>query len=72
MSKSDVIVTEGKVIEVLPQTLFRVKLKNGHEIIAYLCGKMRVNNIRVSEGDNVTLEMSPYDMTKGRISKRNK
>lgn len=72
MSKEDVIETEGKVVEVLPKTLFRVVLNNGHEIVAYLGGKLRVNNIRILEGDKVKIEMSPYDLTKGRIIYRNK
>ena len=72
MSKEDVIETEGKVIEVLPKTQFRVMLSNGHEILAYLGGKLRINNIRILEGDKVKIEMSPYDLTKGRIIYRNK
>lgn len=67
MSKEDVIETEGKVIEVLPKTQFRVQLTNGHEILAYLGGKLRINNIRILEGDKVKIEMSPYDLEKGRI-----
>ena len=72
MSKEDVIETEGKVIEVLPKTQFRVMLTNGNEILAYLGGKLRINNIRILEGDKVKIEMSPYDLTKGRIIYRNK
>ena len=72
MSKEDVIETEGKVIEVLPKTQFRVMLTSGHEILAYLGGKLRINNIRILEGDKVKIEMSPYDLTKGRIIYRNK
>lgn len=72
MSKEDVIETEGKVVEVLPKTQFRVVLSNGHEILAYLGGKLRINNIRILEGDKVKIEMSPYDLTKGRIIYRNK
>ena len=72
MSKEDVIETEGKVVEVLPKTQFRVVLNNGHEILAYLGGKLRINNIRILEGDKVKIEMSPYDLTKGRIIYRNK
>jgi len=72
MSKEDVIETEGTVVEVLPKTQFRVKLSNGHEILAYLGGKLRVNNIRILEGDKVKVEMSPYDLTKGRIVYRMK
>ena len=72
MSKEDVIETEGKVVEVLPKTQFRVILNNGHEILAYLGGKLRINNISILEGDKVKIEMSPYDLTKGRIIYRNK
>lgn len=72
MSRGDVIEAEGKVIEVLPQTQFKVQLPNGHVILAYLGGKLRVNNIRILEGDKVKIELSPYDLTKGRIIYRNK
>ncbi len=72
MSKSDVIETEGRVVEVLPKTQFRVVLNNGHEILAYLGGKLRINNIRILEGDKVKIEMTPYDLTKGRITYRSK
>ena len=72
MSKIDGIETEGKVIEVLPKTQFKVQLTNGHVILAYLGGKLRINNIRILEGDRVKIEMSPYDLTKGRIIYRNK
>lgn len=72
MSRDDVIEAEGKVIEVLPQTRFRVELSNGYKILAYLGGKLRVNNIRILEGDKVRLELSPYDLTQGRIIYRNK
>ncbi len=72
MSKEDVIETEGKVIEVLPKTQFKVQLSNGHIILAYLGGKLRINNIRILEGDKVKIEMSPYDLSKGRIIYRNK
>ena len=72
MSKEDVIEVEGVVIEVLPKTQFKVKLQNNHVILAYLGGKLRINNIRILEGDKVRIEMSPYDLTKGRIIYRNK
>jgi len=72
MSKADVIETEGKVVEVLPGTKFKVQLENGIVILAYLAGKVRENNIKVLEGDSVRVEMSPYDLTKGRITWRNK
>lgn len=72
MSKDDVIETEGKVIECLPNANFKVRLSNGHIITAYISGKLRLNYIRIIEGDNVKLEMSPYDLTKGRITWRSK
>lgn len=72
MSKEELIEMEGTVNEVLPQTRFRVTLDNGFEIIAYASGKMRKHRIRILAGDKVTLEMSPYDMTKGRINFRHK
>ncbi len=72
MSKDDVIETEGKVIEALPNTTFKVRLNNGHVITAYISGKLRMNYIRIIEGDSVKLEMSPYDLTKGRITWRSK
>ena len=72
MAKEDTIEMEGVVNEVLPDTRFRVDLDNGHSIIAYLSGKMRKHRIRILAGDRVTVEMSPYDLTKGRISFRHK
>lgn len=72
MSKEDVIEAEGRVVEVLPKTTFKVQLTNGHIITAYLSGKLRINNIRILEGDRVTIELSPYDLTKGRIIWRSK
>lgn len=72
MSKDDVIETEGKVIEALPNTTFKVRLTNGHVITAYISGKLRMNYIRIIEGDTVKIEMSPYDLTKGRITWRSK
>ena len=71
MSKEDCIEMEGVIIETLPNTIFRVQLQNGHIIIAHICGKMRKNYIRLLTGDNVTVEMTPYDLTKGRIVYRN-
>lgn len=59
--------TSGLVIELLPSTIFKVRLENGHEILAHLSGKMRMNKIKILPGDNVKIEMSPYDMKKGRI-----
>ena len=70
MSKADVIEIEGKVIEKLPNTMFRVELENGHQILATVSGKIRKNYIRILVGDRVTVEMSPYDLTRGRITYR--
>jgi translation initiation factor IF-1 len=67
MPKEDTIKLEGEVQELLPNMHFRVKLQNGVEVMAHLCGKMRMKNIRVLVGDAVTVEMSPYDLTKARI-----
>src|SRR5690606_5153971 len=68
MAKDDVIEFEGTVSETLPNTMFRVKLENGHEIIAHVSGRMRKNYIRILTGDRVKVEMTPYDLTKGRIT----
>jgi translation initiation factor IF-1 len=70
MSKQDVITVEGEVIEALGNALFRVQLDNGLVITAHVSGKIRMNYIRILPGDKVKVEMSPYDLTKGRISKR--
>ena len=72
MSKSDMIEVEGPVVEVLPNTTFKVALQNDHIILAHISGKLRMNNIRILPGDKVTIEMSPYDLTKGRIIWRSK
>lgn len=72
MSKSDVIEMEGKVVEALPNAMFQVELPNGHQIMAHISGKMRMNFIRIYPGDKVTLELSPYDLTRGRITWRSK
>lgn len=72
MSKKDTIEVEGVVIDAMPNAIFKVKLDNGYEIIGHLSGKLRMNNIRVLPGDKVTMELSPYDLTKGRITWRNK
>lgn len=73
MAKTDgKINVDGTVVEALPATQFRVELENGHEIVAYLCGKMRRYHIRVLLGDRVTVEVSPYDLDKGRITFRHK
>ena len=68
----DTIRIEGVVKELLPNTMFKVQLANGHEILAHISGKMRLNFIRILPGDTVTVEMSPYDLTKGRITYRKK
>lgn len=72
MAKEDQIEMEGTVIDALPNTMFRVQLENGHIILAHISGKMRKNYIRILKGDKVTVEMTPYDLTKGRISFRHK
>ncbi|MDB5922343.1 MAG: translation initiation factor [Betaproteobacteria bacterium] len=72
MAKEEMVALEGVVNEVLPNTIFRVKLDNGCEITAYASGKIRKHRIRIIAGDRVTLEMSPYDLTKGRIAFRHK
>ena len=72
MSKDDVIEIEGKVIEKLPNTMFRVELENGHVVLAHISGKLRHNFIRILPGDKVTMELSPYDLSKGRIIWRDK
>ena len=72
MSKEDVIEAEGVIIEALPKATFKVKLSNGHIITAYISGKLRMNYIKIIPGDGVKLEMSPYDLTKGRIVWRSK
>lgn len=72
MSKEDVIEFEGVVVEVLPNTTFKVRLSNGHEIRTHLSGRLRKNFIKILEGDKVKVEMSPYDLTQGRISWREK
>lgn len=72
MSKDDVIEMEGKVVEALPNAMFRVELPNGHQIMAHISGKMRQNFIRIYPGDKVTIELSPYDLTRGRITWRSK
>ena len=72
LSKEDVIEVEGIVKEALPNAQFKVELQNGHIILAHISGKLRMNFIRILPGDKVTLEMSPYDLTKGRITWRSK
>ena len=72
MSKADVIEHEGTVIEQLPNAMFSVELENGHHVLAHISGKLRMNYIRILPGDKVTLEMSPYDLSKARIIWRDK
>ena len=72
MAKEEAIEMEGTVTEALPNTTFRVELENGHNIIAHISGKMRKHYIRILTGDTVTVEMTPYDLTKGRITFRHK
>ncbi len=72
MSKEDIIELEGTVIETLPNATFKVEIQGGHIILAHISGKLRMNFIRILPGDKVTVEMSPYDLTKGRITWRSK
>ena len=70
MSKEDVLEVEGTVLEALPNAMFKVELENGHQILAHISGKLRMHFIRILPGDKVTVEISPYDLTKGRITLR--
>lgn len=72
MAKQEVIELEGTVLDTLPNAMFKVELENGHEILAHVSGKIRMNYIRILPGDKVTVEMSPYDLTRGRITYRYK
>ena len=72
MAKDDVIEFEGTILEALPSAMFRVQLENGHEILAHVSGKIRKNFIRILPGDTVKVEMTPYDLTRGRITFRMK
>ncbi len=72
MPKEDTIQVEGKIVETLPNAMFRVKLDNGHVVLAHVSGKMRMHFIKILPGDKVTLELSPYDLTRGRIIYRYK
>ena len=72
MAKNDVIAVEGTVLEKLPNAMFSVELENGHQILAHISGKLRMNFIRIIPGDKVKIEMSPYDLSKGRITWRGK
>jgi translation initiation factor IF-1 len=70
MAKEELIETEGKIIEALPNAMFKVELENGHVVLAHVSGKMRMNFIRILPGDKVKLELSPYDLSRGRITFR--
>ncbi len=72
MAKEDVLELEGKVVETLPNAMFKVELENGHQVLAHISGKLRMNFIKILPGDKVTLEMSPYDLSRGRITWRSK
>ncbi|HAE62965.1 translation initiation factor IF-1 [Alkalibacter saccharofermentans] len=72
MTKQDVIEVEGTVLEAMPNTMFQVELENGHKILAHISGKLRMNYIRILPGDKVIVELSPYDLTRGRIIWRGK
>ena len=72
MAKDDVIEVEGKVVDAMPNAMFQVELENGHQILAHISGKLRMNFIRILPGDKVTVELSPYDLTRGRITWRGK
>jgi translation initiation factor IF-1 len=72
MSKEEKIVVEGKILEALPNAVFKAQIENGHIILAHICGKMRMHYIRILPGDKVKIELSPYDLTKGRIIYRGK
>ncbi len=72
MAKEDLIEVEGKVVETLPNTTFKVELQNGHQILATISGKLRMNYIKILTGDKVKVEMSPYDLNRGRITWRAK
>ena len=72
MSKSDMIELEGTVVEAMPNAMFKVEIQGGHQILAHISGKLRMNFIRILPGDKVTVEMSPYDLTRGRITWRTK
>jgi len=72
LAKEDIIEVEGVILEALPNAMFKVELSNGHKILAHVSGKLRMNFIKILPGDKVTVEMSPYDLTKGRITWRAK
>ena len=72
MAKDDVLELEGVVVETLPNAMFKVELENGHQVLAHISGKLRMNFIKILPGDKVTIEMSPYDLSRGRITWRSK
>jgi translation initiation factor IF-1 len=72
MAKEEPIEVEGRVVETLPNAMFRVELENGHRVLAHISGKMRMHFIKILPGDKVTIELSPYDLTRGRITYRSK
>jgi translation initiation factor IF-1 len=72
MTKEEKILIEGKIIEALPNAMFRVEIEGGHRVLAHICGKMRMHYIKILPGDKVKLELSPYDLTRGRITYREK
>jgi translation initiation factor IF-1 len=72
MTKEEKILVEGKILEALPNAMFRVEIDGGHKVLAHICGKMRMHYIKILPGDKVKLELSPYDLTRGRITYREK
>lgn len=72
MAREDLIEVEGKVLEALPNAMFQVELENGHQVLAHISGKLRMHNIKILPGDKVNLELTPYDLTRGRITWRGK
>jgi translation initiation factor IF-1 len=72
MTKEEKILVEGKILEALPNAMFRVEIEGGHKVLAHICGKMRMHYIKILPGDKVKLELSPYDLTRGRITYREK
>jgi translation initiation factor IF-1 len=72
MPKEEKIMVEGKILEALPNAMFRVEIEGGHKVLAHICGKMRMHYIKILPGDKVKLELSPYDLTRGRITYREK
>ena len=72
MTKEEKILVDGKILEALPNAMFKVQLENGHVILAHICGKMRMNYIKILAGDKVRVELSPYDLSRGRITYREK